>query len=296
MTDSCEDRQAWTAFQWAKAIKSEYRKTVESVLVIGRMLLAAKEMLPHGEFQHIFVDLPFDRRTAELYMSIARNTVLSNAKYVSHLPSTVSVLYELSRLPESVLEAALSDGTIPPNLRREDARKLFKPHPSLKTWSLATAEERLRYAINAEVRCVPAEDRESIIAVLLKLIDELKEAQDPSRKADVQAAREELEIRDSEPGGYVIFADESAAFCHPGAPAVISGVKSTHADWYRGLTTKADGVTPLCRKMVDRRLVELEAGCLWTRKTRLTYEAVLIAITGRARQHPYGGFYRGFIL
>ena len=288
MTEPRDERQAWTAHQWAKVIRSEHGKTVESVLGIGRLLLEAKQILPHGEFQHIFVDIPFDIRMAEYYMSIARNTVLTDAKWISQLPSVVVTLYALSRIAKPDLEKALTDGRIHPKLQRKDVRKLLNPKPPLHAWTLAAAEERLRQTINAEVKRASEDDRELIIALLLKLIDELKEAQDPNRKADVQAAREDLEIRDSEPGGYVIF--------DPGAATVISGMKSTHADWYRELTTKADGVTPLYRKVVDRRLVELEAGCLWTRKTRLTYEAVLTAITGRARQYPFGGCYRGFIL
>lgn len=193
MTEPRDERQAWQAYQWAKAIKLEHGKTVESVLAIGNMFIAAKRMLPHGEFQHIFVGIPFDRRTAELYMSIAHNRVLANAKWISHLPSMVGTLYELSRIAEPVLETALTDERICPKLRRPDVRKLFKSKPPLITWSLTAAEERLRQAINAEIRDASETERESIIALLQVLTDELKQAQDQSRRDDVQAARDELE-------------------------------------------------------------------------------------------------------
>lgn len=71
---------------------------------------------------------------------------------------------------------------------------------------------------------------------------------------DALAAKQQLEVRDAEPGGYRLFEDEQAASMHPGSPNVIGGVPSTYPDWYKKLTTKADGSTPLTRKQVEKAL------------------------------------------
>lgn len=90
----------------------------------------------------------------------------------------------------------------------------------------------------------------------------------------------------------MIFEDERAAVFHSGAASVVTGMKSTLPDWYRSLTTKVDGVTVLHRKVIESRLGDLATGFLSTRKTRATYEAVLIAIVGRARQFGNASYYR----
>jgi hypothetical protein len=48
-------------------------------LETGRLLLEAKEKLGHGHFQRMVTsgNLPFDKQMAEMFMSIARNRVLS---------------------------------------------------------------------------------------------------------------------------------------------------------------------------------------------------------------------------
>jgi hypothetical protein len=95
-------------------------------LETGR-LLEAKGKLGHGRFQFMVARgyLPFDKRMAEMFMSIARNPVLSNAQHVALLPGAMSTLYELSRIEPEILEAKIIDGTITPQLQRADVKRLF---------------------------------------------------------------------------------------------------------------------------------------------------------------------------
>ncbi len=76
-------------------------------------------------------DLPFTLRTAELFISIARNPVLSNANHGSYLPASWRTLSELARLPQEVLEEALDDGRITPELQRKEVA-LLKPVEPLR--------------------------------------------------------------------------------------------------------------------------------------------------------------------
>ena len=281
-----DERQTWTAFQWAKAITLEHGKTVESILAIGHLFLAAKKMLPHGEFQHVFVDLPIDRRMAEIYMAIARNPVIGNAKHISHLPIAVSTLYQLCRLPPAVLQGAIAHGRVHPGLQRDEVRALFaSTTPAVdETWSLDEREEYWRYQFNDELTEAPAEERDNLLAMWQRLLGEMTQARHPDRQRDIQAARDDLELHDAEPGGYRIFEDETAVAFHPDAAAVIGGLKSTHADWYKTLTTKPDGGTALDREVIERRLDDLDVGRLPTRCTQFSYVAVMMAICGCGRR------------
>ena len=76
-------------------------------------------------------DLPFTLRTAELFISIARNPVLSNANHGSYLPASWRTLSELARLPEPVLQEALEAGRITPDLERKEVA-LLKPVEPLR--------------------------------------------------------------------------------------------------------------------------------------------------------------------
>ncbi len=147
--------------EWASRIRAELRETAAGILAVGRLFLAAKTALKHGEFTRMFIDLPINQRMAEMYMSIAKNPALTNPKHVSLLPPAISTLYRLSRESPLRLEAALAEGSIHPQLQREDARALFTavPPPPAR-WSLADCEEHLRQLINEEITRAPEEARE----------------------------------------------------------------------------------------------------------------------------------------
>jgi len=74
---------------------------------------------------------------------------------------------------------------------------------------------------------------------------------------DALAAKQQLEVRDAEPGGYPLFESEEEAATHSGAPDVTGGVKSMYPDWYKKLTTKAEGYSPLTRKQVEKALDQM---------------------------------------
>jgi hypothetical protein len=281
------EEQTKTRFEWATEIRTELRKNVASVLSLGKLFVAARDALRHGEFESMFDDLPIDQRTAQMYMSIAEHPVIANPKHVSLFPPSWSTLYVLSRVEPMRLEAALKDGLINPRTQREEARQLFCAPPPVKDWPLAQCDDRLRNVINAELTNAAITDRTQIISLWRQIGDEL--VRNIDLQDDVQAALDDLEIHDAEPGGYRVFEDEMAAACHAGGPAVVSGFKSTHANWYRALTTKADGATALDREVVEHRLDDIRIGRVPTTRTRSSFNAVLLSIHGLARERKQPG-------
>jgi len=144
---------------WGRAISVIYRtgqkEAIGAVLRIGRYLCEAKAALDHGEWGELFDEekplVPMSQRTAERFMAICKNPVLSNSTHVSHLPASWGTLYQLSCVPEDHLLKAIKEGQITPELQRVDARLLDPknaPSPAIRQKQkeldrLGTGHERL---------------------------------------------------------------------------------------------------------------------------------------------------------
>jgi N6-adenosine-specific RNA methylase IME4 len=106
---------------WADRIIAAWRKSVEGVIEIGRLLKEAKDALGHGPFTEMIErDLPFKARTAQRLMAIAADERLSNPTHVSLLPPHWGTLYELTKLTDDEFEAKIAGGQIHPELERRD--------------------------------------------------------------------------------------------------------------------------------------------------------------------------------
>ena len=115
-----------TRTDWADQIRARHQATVEGFLDVGRLLIEAKAALPHGEFEAMVEsDLPFGARTAQRLMAIASHPILTRATHVSVLPAAWGTLYELTKLPDDIIEAALADGSITPRMERKDVARLL---------------------------------------------------------------------------------------------------------------------------------------------------------------------------
>jgi hypothetical protein len=113
---------------WANRIRLAVGKSVEAILEVGRLLLAAKEQIPHGEFMEMVqLDLPFSIQTADKFMAVASNHLLTDPAHVRNLPPSWGHLYELSRIPGERLAKALRDGEIRPDMQRAQIQLLLPP-------------------------------------------------------------------------------------------------------------------------------------------------------------------------
>jgi hypothetical protein len=109
------------ASAWATRISACWRASVEAILEVGRLLTAAKEALPHGEFgKMIESELPFGDRTARMLMAIAADPRLTDRKHAAVLPASWATLYELHTLDDAQFQARLADGTIRPDMERKE--------------------------------------------------------------------------------------------------------------------------------------------------------------------------------
>lgn len=119
-------RDKFTAFQRAR------QDAAEAAIELGRELLEAKENLGHGQFLRMFNDhaepiaeaLPFGRSWAQKLMNVAKSPTLANDDYSHHLPRSVWILAELSRLDDSDLQTAIEVGAVHPKLTQKQAKAM----------------------------------------------------------------------------------------------------------------------------------------------------------------------------
>lgn len=120
--------------EWARLVRRDLGQAVAGVIAAGRHLEEAKwEVVQFTDWERWCRDsVGISRQTAFRLMTIAGHAVLSNVAHVQHLtaeggcvlPSSWSTLYELSRLDPHLLEAAITDGRVRPDLTRKDAKAL----------------------------------------------------------------------------------------------------------------------------------------------------------------------------
>jgi hypothetical protein len=163
---------------WCNRIESAWDASRESTIEVGRLLIAAKEELPHGEFGKMLEsELPFSGRTAQRLMRIADDPRLTNTTHASLLPTSWSVLYELSRLRNDEFERHLAVGAIRADMSRDDALRLLGHG---KTKAAAGRRRRIKRApVSPEMMSVvngTVYDKPAIYDALAGLPSELQAA------------------------------------------------------------------------------------------------------------------------
>ena len=112
--------------KYAQRITNCQRKSVESIIECGRLLIAAKDELKHGEFlKMINANLPFKRSSAQAFMKIANDKRVTKSQHAGCLPVHWSTLVKLTQLPDAAFEARIADGTIHPGLERRPAAEMI---------------------------------------------------------------------------------------------------------------------------------------------------------------------------
>jgi Protein of unknown function (DUF3102) len=171
---------------WTAKILAAWRSSIEGLLECGRLLAAAKEALPHGEFQNMVErDLPFGPRTAQRLMAIAADPRLAKATHASLLPNSWDTLYELTRLDDATFQQRIADGSIYPEMGRTEAialRKtdlpnpdqfdLFKPSTFLLTATGRKLEKALERHCYAQAKLT--KNSEAIIRLVVETIRNLE--------------------------------------------------------------------------------------------------------------------------
>jgi hypothetical protein len=121
-----------TRQEHAKFIGGCLQKGVEGFIEAGEGFLQAKHELPHGEYEAMVRDdLRMDPSTARRFAAIASHPVISNRAHGHALPPSWRTLYELTKLPQTLLLTKIGEGAVHPGMERKDARALLPaPEPA----------------------------------------------------------------------------------------------------------------------------------------------------------------------
>lgn len=111
-----------TGPEWASIIRDDLSRAVEGIITAGQHLAEAKAEVSHGEWTPMLGGIGISRQHAHKLMQIGER--FSNVSYVSHLPSTMVALYELSQLDPEGIEHGVEDGDIHPDMTTQDAKNL----------------------------------------------------------------------------------------------------------------------------------------------------------------------------
>lgn len=111
----------------ADLITAAWQRSFEGVIECGRLLIEAKSKLQHGEWLHLIdSDLPFKVNTAQRLMKIANDERITNATHAPYLPRSRETLYELTKLSDDDFKQKIADGTINPDMQRQDITGALK--------------------------------------------------------------------------------------------------------------------------------------------------------------------------
>jgi hypothetical protein len=110
--------------EYVAEISRLWSRAQGAFLDIGRLLIRAKEALPHGEYTAaVEAQLPFSARTAYQLREAARWALEMDRRQViplTRLPGSYSTIYLLSTFDPPTLNEAASQGLIRPELRRAE--------------------------------------------------------------------------------------------------------------------------------------------------------------------------------
>ncbi len=158
--------QPTTPDDYVEAIGALWNRAQSAFLDIGRLLMRAKETLPHGEYiATVEARLPFSSRTAYQLREATRWAIEMAQRQtftLDMLPGSYSTIYLLSTLDPPTLEAAESEGIVRPDLRRAELvawRKAKGGGGGTETASLEIRRERLlreRARLDEELRRIDA--------------------------------------------------------------------------------------------------------------------------------------------
>jgi hypothetical protein len=115
--------RSWKTF--AELIAGSWQKQAGAIIETGRHLFEAKQELQRDEYAAMVgLELPFDSSVARKLLRIAASPIICAPGHTAKLPPYWTIIYDLSKLDDEVLLAAIKDGRVNPKMQRRDVRAL----------------------------------------------------------------------------------------------------------------------------------------------------------------------------
>jgi hypothetical protein len=128
-------------------INDAWLKGEAAYIETGRFLLAAKAELDRDAFKVLVKELDFDPANGRKFMRVAARPILRAPAH--KIPPSWTSRYELSKLNDDGLEAAIADGRVHRKMTRKDAIAIRKPADKGQAAPQTSKLEIARAALNA---------------------------------------------------------------------------------------------------------------------------------------------------
>lgn len=121
-------------------------KTAESIIETGNILIEAKVDLAHGEFGPMLAEVGISDQMARKFMRVAN--AFSDRYPGNGLPASVTILDELTRVPDEALGAAIEDGRVSTSMTRREAEELRRESKVMTQSEAEEITERIRTVLS----------------------------------------------------------------------------------------------------------------------------------------------------
>src|SRR5262245_39396667 len=147
--------------EFVHALRAACGKSAEAYLEFGRLAEEAKAELPYGAWEEMCTTpgrLPYEKRSVERHMAIARNKVLANPAFRPLLPPHWRTAYEMTKFAkkfgDAALQAKFENGEFAQSTQQKDVVALLRadkpPKPKRATPLQAARSIILQQAAHIE--------------------------------------------------------------------------------------------------------------------------------------------------
>jgi hypothetical protein len=142
-------------------INGEWLKGETAYIETGKFLLEAKEQLEPNAFKVLVKELEFDPATGRKYMRVAARPILCAPGH--KIPLSWTIRYELSKLDDDKLNAAIADGRVHLKMTRKDAIAIRKPpQPDKDSQAAAPPKSKVEIA-KAALNALSKDERMELV-------------------------------------------------------------------------------------------------------------------------------------
>jgi hypothetical protein len=147
--------------EYAGRIATCWHKTTETIFALAHACADADHLLPASAKKALIAKLPFDRATFSKLVRIGNDRRL--AAVATRLPQSFSTLYELSKLGDGNLDAAIKKGAIHPALTRREVLDLVAEHSTGSSDKISVRDKSKFAELRALWKRAPDADRRQFI-------------------------------------------------------------------------------------------------------------------------------------
>jgi len=126
MSNTEEVKGASLIEEYKQLVITNWNKSRESIIEVGKILITAKDKCNNGELdtkswnKTVSKDLPFSKRTADRLIKIAECEWITSGDYDNSLPVSWGTLYEISTLTKTAFEKGVESDSITSNCSRDE--------------------------------------------------------------------------------------------------------------------------------------------------------------------------------